>query len=169
MDSQIKPKTKLAKSKAKLNKELTAKGLPGWMQPRKQHVGPPYTEQTITELSSKLVAGQSLRQACHNQNMPSYEQVCVWVHSYPEVANSIHEALQTQARIGMTEIMDISDGENELSETKRDVLRVKARQEQASVLLPDLYGKQNANVEVIVNLGDALEAAKVRRGVLLDG
>lgn len=97
-----------------------------------------FTEAIATEICDRLASGESLRQICKAERMPSESCVRTWALDdregfYTQYARARDIALDKMA----DEIIDIADGEGD-AQTKR--IRFDARRWYLSKLAPKRYG-----------------------------
>lgn len=116
-----------------------------------------YTEELATEICKRLMAGESLRRICFDEEMPNASTVHLWVLEDREgFSKKYARARDIQAENMFDEILDIADdGENDYMTitkgdrdynvedrevTNRSKLRVDSRKWYLSKVLPKKFG-----------------------------
>jgi hypothetical protein len=107
-----------------------------------------YTPAIADEICTRLANGESLRAICNSDRddfMPAAGTVLRWVSQNEEFREQYVRAREIQAETHADDIVAIADGtslggEEKVSLTARDRLRVDARKWVASKLLPKKYG-----------------------------
>lgn len=118
-----------------------------------------YCEEVADAICERLVAGESLRAICRDDEMPNITSVFKWLAKYPEFANQYARAREEQAEAFADEIVAISDENDgkaitadgqevavvfDSTAVARNRLRVDARKWVASKLKPKKYGDRVA-------------------------
>src|SRR5262249_53516311 len=74
----------------------------------------------ITEaICERLALGQSLRQICCDETMPSRRAVFQWLAKYPQFARQYAAARSEQVYRLADEVLDIADGEPDIARAQR--------------------------------------------------
>lgn len=96
-----------------------------------------YTEETGLAICSLLADGQSLRQICEAEDMPSRATVFKWLSTYPLFADQYARAREEQADAIADEITWIADTEEDPQKAR---VRIDARKWVAGKMRPKKYG-----------------------------
>ena len=136
-----------------------------------------YTPELATEICRRLAAGQSLRKACEDPELPAKGTVLRWLTdpSIPvEFRDQYAQARAEQADLFAEEIVEIADGEDRVDAegrliedavaVQRDKLRVDARKWAASKIAPKKYGHK-MEISTGASLEDALRQIAEKRGL----
>lgn len=116
-----------------------------------------YSNEITTAICIRLGLGESLREICRNEDMPSKTTVMRWLATHAEFRDQYASAREAQADYYAEEIIEISDdgsndymlrkngsGEDELVENKdvlaRSRLRVDTRKWLMARMAPKKYG-----------------------------
>ena len=86
----------------------------------KKKMGRPsiYNEDVAAEICVRLSNGESLRQICRDDHMPSQTQVYVWLSAKKDFADNYARAREDQADTLADEILSIADEQPEVIEVK---------------------------------------------------
>lgn len=124
-------------------------------KPKKHAGGRPsiYSEELGINICARIAEGESVRQICRDEDMPSMPAIFLWLKDKPEFLKHYTRAKEIQAESMVEDILQIADDglndtyidENGNTRTDKDVvarsrLRVESRKWIASKLLPKKYG-----------------------------
>lgn len=132
-----------------------------------------YTKDVADAICGRIVAGESLRRICSDDEMPAASSVFKWLREHPEFSEQYAKAKEEQAEGFADELVLIAD-EREYEKVEvdgvplavkfdatavaRNRLRVDTRKWVASKLLPKKYGERSQVDHTIVGL-EALVAS----------
>lgn len=132
-----------------------------------------YTKDVADTICGRIVAGESLRRICADDDMPAASSVFKWLRENDEFSQQYAKAKEEQAEGFADELVSIAD-EREYEKVEvdgvplavkfdatavaRNRLRVDTRKWVASKLLPKKYGERSQVDHTIVGL-EALVAA----------
>lgn len=110
-----------------------------------------YDEGALQRVCDALIEGLSIKQACHPDNMPRWQEIYLEMQRDESVRNAIAHAREAQQEVTADDIVDMAD-----LATPEDhnvvKLRIWARQWRAAKLAPKKYGEKQ-QVDVRVDLG----------------
>jgi hypothetical protein len=114
-------------------------------KPLKQ-IGRPslYSEDLTDRILERLIAGESLRKVCGDEEMPDAATVFRWLEADPAFASRYARARQIQADVAFDQLQEIAD-EGNAEDTARAKLRVDTLKWRLAKLLPKKYGDQVPN------------------------
>ncbi|MEP0150001.1 terminase small subunit protein [Roseibium sp.] len=120
-----------------------------------------YTEEKGDVICERIIAGESLRSICADEDMPCTTTVCKWLRDIPAFAQQYAHAREAQADTLFDDILEIADdgrndwmarhGEDDAGwqangeHIQRAKLRVDARKWMAGKLRPKKYGDRVAH------------------------
>lgn len=126
-----------------------------------------YTKEVADTICGRIVAGESLRRICSDDEMPAASSVFKWLREHPEFSEQYAKAKEEQAEGFADELVLIAD-EREYEKVEvdgvplavkfdatavaRNRLRVDTRKWVASKLLPKKYGERSQVDHTIVGL-----------------
>jgi len=156
---------------------ISETGIPGWLQPKKRYRGSPYTEQTWDEVLTRLSGAEYLTNVCRDDHMPEYSQLLRFIHAK---GNEKWLAEYHQARKVGTEIVvergilmaaegKDENGEEIMEDVQRSTLRVNSYKWVAAHWNKERYGETKQDVAVNINIGDAMDKARARSGITIEG
>ena len=99
-----------------------------------------YTPEVAALICERTADGESLRQICRTEGMPSRTAVWKWLDTFPEFNAQYAHAREAQADSHADDITAIADDESIPSDSRR--IRVDARKWIASKLKPRRYGER---------------------------
>lgn len=139
-----------------------------------------YNEDIADKICERLADGESLRQICADDAMPSRSAVFKWLGKHPEFADQYARAREEQAETLADEIVGIADetevraqgedGEVVLSldptAIARNRLRVDARKWVAAKLKPKKYGDKVQTELTGANGGPVQTVSRIERVIV---
>lgn len=113
----------------------------------------------LDEIIERLSQGESLRQICQDDRMPTARTVYNWVHEREDVEAAYLKSREAQADLVVDELLGIAD--NEESDVNRDRLKIDTRKWLAARMLPKRYSeRQTLDVNIVDRTSELIEARK---------
>lgn len=101
-----------------------------------------YTQEVADKICQRLMAGESLRKICQDEDMPGQATVYEWLTQESGFSEQYTKAREAQAETMADELLEIAD--DDTSDVNRARLRIDTRKWVAMKLKPKKYGDKLA-------------------------
>ena len=117
-----------------------------------------FTPELAATITTRLMAGESLRSICRDPSMPARSSVHLWIATNESFSDQYAKACDVRADHLFDEMFDIAD--DLTGDTNRDRLRVDTRKWALSKMNPKRYGEKITN-EVVGKDGGPIATTSI--------
>lgn len=102
------------------------------------------TPELIQKILDRIIAGESLKSICRDEEMPEFKNVMIWRHEDPELDTRFIRAMATRAGAFEEQILDLIDTTDDISHAQLMTAKINGLKWLANIAKPKRYAENAA-------------------------